>query len=86
MTQEQFEAAALHIGDVQFILRGADTPADAIIHLENGYLMTLEGYVYGGRWPEHPAIRSVGYYGAEQFPAVGPALFRSRDLQAALEQ
>ena len=76
----------LHIGDVQFTLRGADTPADAIIHVDNGYLRTLEGYVYGGRWPEDPTIQSVGYYGAKQFPAVSPALFKSRDLQAALEQ
>lgn len=78
--------ANLEIGDVQFVLKGASTPADAVIHVKNGHLDFLEAYVFEGDWPQEPEIVAVYYYGSEHFDEVGPDFFASRDLDAALDE
>lgn len=76
----------LHLDDLQVELEGADTPADASLHVHNGRIRSLECFVYGGRFPESPVIRSARYYGTEPHPAIDEALMAERDVEAALEE
>ena len=75
---------SLRIGDLQLQLQGAMTPADAVLHVENGVLKSLECYVYDGQFPAKPEITAAWYYGSPRFPGVTDELLAARDLEEAL--
>lgn len=75
-----------HIGDLQLELEGTTTPADAVLHLVDGQLNSLECYVYEGAFPDEPVILSAYYYGTKKYPGITDELLSERDVDAALEQ
>lgn len=76
----------LHLDDLQVELEGADTPAEASVHVHNGRIRSLEVFVYGGELPQSPVIRAAWYYGTERFPAITEELLAERDVEAAIEE
>jgi hypothetical protein len=76
----------LDLGDLQVLLEGAATPADAVIHIKDGAIDALECYVYEGEWPEEPTIVGALYYGTETFDGIGPELFAARNIDDAFEE
>jgi hypothetical protein len=76
----------LDLGDLQVILEGAETPADAVIHVRDGAIDSLECYVYEGDWPDEPTITGALYYGTETFDGIGPELFGARNIDDAFEE
>jgi hypothetical protein len=75
----------LHLDDLQVELAGAATPADLSVHVQNGRLHSLEGFVYDGAFPESPEIRAAWYYGTEKFDGITPELLAARDVEELLE-
>lgn len=73
------------LDDLQVELEGAATPADAVLHLEDGRLRSLECYVYEGAFPPSPRVQSAWYYGTRKFSGIGEELFAARDVEAALD-
>ncbi|HEX8152190.1 MAG TPA: hypothetical protein VF698_03645, partial [Thermoanaerobaculia bacterium] len=72
------------IGDLQLDL-GAATPAEAVLHVEDGLLHALECYVYEGAFPTPPRVTAAWYYGTEKYPSIGEALFAARDVEGAFD-
>lgn len=72
------------IGDLQLDL-GAATPAEAVLHVEEGRLHALECYVYEGPFPATPRVSAAWYYGSEKFPSIGEELFAARDIEGAFD-
>lgn len=76
----------VHLDDLQVELEGAETPADASLHIHNGRIRSLEVFVYGGSLPASPVITAAWYYGTERYPAITEELMAERDVEAALEE
>jgi len=51
----------IHFGDVVADLRGVEGGAGFVIFVDDGYLVTLEGYVFMGSWPDEPEIEGLRY-------------------------
>jgi hypothetical protein len=79
------ERKLLHLDDLQVQLAGATTPADLLVHVQNGRLHSLEGFVYDGAFPQSPQIEAAWYYGTEKFTGITPELLASRDVEELLE-
>jgi hypothetical protein len=75
----------LHLDDLQVELTGAATPADLMVHVQNGRLHSLECFVYDGAFPQSPEIQAAWYYGTEKFPGITPELLAARDVEELLE-
>lgn len=75
----------MHLDDLQVELAGAETPADASLHVHNGRIRSLEVFVYGGSLPESPEITAAWYYGTKRHPSIAKELLAERDVEAALE-
>ena len=76
----------MHLDDLQVELEGADTPAEASVHIHNGRIRSLEVFVYGGSLPQSPVIKAAWYYGTNRYPAITDELMAERDVEAALEE
>lgn len=76
----------LDLGDLQVVIEGAETPADAVVHIKDGAIDSLECYVYEGHWPDEPTITGALYYGTETFDGIGPELFAVRNIDDAFEE
>jgi hypothetical protein len=76
---------SLHLDDLQVELTGAVTPAELLVHVRNGRLHSLEGFVYDGAFPQSPEIQAAWYYGTEKFPGITPELLAARDFEQLLE-
>lgn len=79
------ERKLLHLDDLQLQLAGVATPADVSVHVHNGRLRSLECFIYGGAFPETPAIEAAWYYGTERFAGITPELIAQRDVDDLLE-
>jgi hypothetical protein len=54
------------LGDVRLVLAG-DIPADAILHVKDGRLNSLECLRYSpGEWPREPEIQTLDYQGSNE--------------------
>ncbi len=51
----------IRFGDVVAELRGVEGGAGFLLFVDDGYLVTLEGYVFMGSWPDQPEIESLRY-------------------------
>ncbi|MDP9190534.1 MAG: hypothetical protein M3P06_02380 [Acidobacteriota bacterium] len=80
------ERKLLHLDDLQLQLAGVATPADVSVHVHNGRLRSLECFIYGGAFPEEPAIEAAWYYGTERFAGITPELIALRDVDDLLEE
>jgi hypothetical protein len=76
----------LHLDDLQVEVEGATTPVDAVLHVENGYLRTLDCSVYEGEFPDSPVITAAWYYGTERFPGINQELLKARPLEDLLDE
>jgi len=51
----------IRFGDVVAELHGVEGGAGFVLFVDDGYLVTLEGYVFVGAWPDEPEVESLRY-------------------------
>jgi hypothetical protein len=74
------------LDDLQIELAGAASPAEVILHLDEGRITALECALYDGAMPDAPRITSAWFYGTKKFAEIGDELFAARDVEGLLEE